>query len=121
MCCRLRGGGSLDLRAPAPRPRPLPPVPLADWPTRLRCARPIRKNDGERGRKSEWKGEAGDSGRKGPRDGPGGEGVWRGRAGRDHVPPEQGGGSEREVGGLKEGGKGKGEGDARERVGLFLL
>ncbi|XP_077899716.1 uncharacterized protein LOC144376311 isoform X1 [Ictidomys tridecemlineatus] len=57
MCGRLRGGGSLDMGAPAPRPRPSPPVQLADWPTRLRCARPIRRDDGERterGRKRRW-------------------------------------------------------------------
>ncbi|XP_004379202.2 ADP-ribosylation factor-like protein 14 [Trichechus manatus latirostris] len=53
MCCRLRGGGSLDLRTPAPRPRPSPPAQLANWPTGLRCAQPITKGDGERGRKNE--------------------------------------------------------------------
>ncbi|XP_013374056.1 PREDICTED: serine/arginine repetitive matrix protein 3-like [Chinchilla lanigera] len=53
MYSRLRGGGSLDLKAPAPRPRPSPPAQLADWPTRLRCAQPIGRGDGERGRKEQ--------------------------------------------------------------------
>nr|XP_028699312.1 uncharacterized protein LOC114676173 [Macaca mulatta] len=51
MCCRLRGGGSLDLRAPELRPRPSPPAQLAHWPTRLRCVRPMGRGDGEPGRK----------------------------------------------------------------------
>lgn len=67
MCCRLRGGGSLDLRAPALRPRPSLPARFANWPTRLWCTRPIRKDDGELGRKSE---------RKGKRAALGGRGLW---------------------------------------------
>ncbi|CAD7690927.1 unnamed protein product [Nyctereutes procyonoides] len=91
MCCRLRGGGSLDLRAPEPRPRPSPPAPLADWPTGLRCARPIKEDDGERGaeekteRGSERRGEAG------PEGGGGWEGRGGGRAGRDHAGRGRGG------------------------------
>eukprot|EP00071_Canis_lupus_P036392 XP_022269949.1 serine/arginine repetitive matrix protein 3-like [Canis lupus familiaris] len=77
MCCRLRGGGSLDLRAPEPRPRPSPPAPLADWPTGLRCARPIKEDDGERG--AEDKTERG-SERRGE-EGPEGGGGWEGAAG----------------------------------------
>ncbi|XP_048961740.1 collagen alpha-1(I) chain-like [Canis lupus dingo] len=77
MCCRLRGGGSLDLRAPEPRPRPSPPAPLADWPTGLRCARPIKEDDGERG--AEEKTERG-SERRGE-EGPEGGGGWEGAAG----------------------------------------
>lgn len=65
MCCRLRGGGGLDRRAPAPRPRPSPPAWLADWPAGPRRARPIRKDDGERGRKRGGKGEARGAVRKG--------------------------------------------------------
>lgn len=67
MCCRLRGGGSLDLRAPESRPRPSPPAQLADWPARLPCARPIKKDDGERGRKRKRKGEESGAGREGRR------------------------------------------------------
>lgn len=91
MCCRLRGGGCLDLRAPAPRPRPSPPVRLADWSAGPRCGPPIRRDDGERGRKSEGKGEARGAVRKGLLAGRlCWEGRGGGRAGMVRVPPELG-------------------------------